>query len=186
MIKHKAAGALRRGRGEVRNMFAEVINNLTVVSVILFAVGIIMTGIEIFRPGFGAAGISGIVLLAAGILVTAKDFRQGLILLAAVAVAVLILFVIAVTVMSGGRLPKKSVLKEETDSGSGYVAVRDSSDLMGRCGRAVTMLRPAGMADICGQRVDVVSRGDFIEQGAEVEVVEISGSRIVVKNKEDQ
>lgn len=167
-------------------MFAELISNMTVVSIIIFAVGIIMIGIEVFRPGFGAAGISGIVLLAAGIFITAKNLRQGLLLLAAAATVVLILFIIAVTVMSGGRLPKRSVLREETDSESGYVAVRDSSDLMGRCGRAVTMLRPAGMADICGQRVDVVSRGDFIEQGAEVEVVEISGSRIVVKNKEDK
>ena len=165
-------------------MFAEIISNMTVISIRIFAAGIIMVGVEVFRPGFGAAGISGIILLAAGIFITAKNLTQGLLLLAAAAVIVLILFIIAVTVMSGGRLP--SVLKEETDSDSGYVAVRDSSDLMGRCGRAVTMLRPAGMADIGGQRVDVVSRGDFIEQGAEVEVVEISGSRIVVKNKEDE
>lgn len=165
-------------------MFAELISNMTVISVLIFAVGIIMIGVEIFRPGFGAAGISGIILLAAGIFITAKNLRQGLLMLAVIAVAVLILFIIAVTVMSGGRLPKKSVLKEENDSDSGYVAVSDSSELMGRSGRAVTMLRPAGMADICGRRVDVVSRGDFIEQGAEVEVIEISGSRIVVKNKE--
>lgn len=164
--------------------FMEFIDGLSLVSIIIFAAGIIMVGIELFRPGFGAAGISGIVLLAAGILITAKTLRQGLLLAAAIALIVLILLVIAAIVLSKGRFPKRMVLKEQTDRENGYVAAKDGSDLMGRTGRAVTMLRPAGMADICGQRVDVVSRGDFIEQGAAVEVVEISGSRIVVKNME--
>ena len=45
----------------------------------------------------------------------------------------------------------------------------------------MTPLRPAGMALINGKKVDVVSIGDFIEKDCAVEVVEISGNRVVVR-----
>ena len=51
----------------------------------------------------------------------------------------------------------------------------------GALGRAASDLRPAGKARFGEYLLDVVTRGDFVESGAEVEVVEIAGSRIVVK-----
>ena len=48
---------------------------------------------------------------------------------------------------------------------------------------AETALRPTGKALIEGRRYDVVSDGDFIEQGTAVEVVEVAGTRIVVRKK---
>ena len=53
-------------------------------------------------------------------------------------------------------------------------------DLVGREGEAVSDLRPAGFARIAGRRVDVVSRGESIEAGATVRVLEVSGNRVVV------
>ncbi len=47
-------------------------------------------------------------------------------------------------------------------------------------GRAVTALRPAGVAELNGQRVDVVSDGGFIEAGDLVRVVKADGTRVVV------
>jgi membrane-bound serine protease (ClpP class) len=45
----------------------------------------------------------------------------------------------------------------------------------------VSPLRPAGIADLEGQRVDVVSDGEFIEVGASITVVRVDGNRIVVR-----
>ncbi|QDU35481.1 hypothetical protein KS4_35640 [Poriferisphaera corsica] len=51
----------------------------------------------------------------------------------------------------------------------------------GAVGTADTDLRPAGTADFDGAKVDVVTRGEWIEIGIEVRVVEVSGNIIVVE-----
>jgi membrane-bound serine protease (ClpP class) len=52
---------------------------------------------------------------------------------------------------------------------------------LGKSGRAVSPLRTAGIAEIEGERVDVVSDGEFIEPGAPIVVTRIDGNRIVVR-----
>jgi membrane-bound ClpP family serine protease len=51
-------------------------------------------------------------------------------------------------------------------------------------GTAITDLRPSGTALIGGKRLDVVTRGDYIEKGSEVRVSAVEGSRIVVRKKQ--
>ncbi|HMA59991.1 MAG TPA: NfeD family protein, partial [Halanaerobiales bacterium] len=54
-------------------------------------------------------------------------------------------------------------------------------DLPGTRGETLTPLRPAGIVLINGERVDVVSDGGYIDKGKDVEIVSVSGSRIVVR-----
>ena len=53
--------------------------------------------------------------------------------------------------------------------------------LVGQTGSAVTMLRPAGVATIDGVKYDVVTQGGVIDFGSQVEVVEVTGNRVVVR-----
>jgi membrane-bound serine protease (ClpP class) len=53
--------------------------------------------------------------------------------------------------------------------------------LLGAIGVAMTPLRPAGMVRFGEQFVDVVAEGSFVPAGNRVQVVEIEGNRIVVK-----
>ena len=53
--------------------------------------------------------------------------------------------------------------------------------LLGAVGTAATVLRPAGMARFGDAYVDVVSEGNYIPAGARVQVIEIEGNRVVVK-----
>ena len=53
--------------------------------------------------------------------------------------------------------------------------------LLGSVGTAATMLRPAGMARFGDEYVDVVSEGGYVPAGARVQVIEIEGHRVVVK-----
>jgi membrane-bound serine protease (ClpP class) len=55
-------------------------------------------------------------------------------------------------------------------------------NLLGRYGRALSDLRPSGVADIEGERVDVVADGEFISVGSSLEVVRVEGRRVVVKS----
>jgi membrane-bound serine protease (ClpP class) len=53
--------------------------------------------------------------------------------------------------------------------------------LLGKEGDAVSQLHPSGIAAVEGMRYSVVTRGEMLEKGARVKVIEVTGSRIVVK-----
>lgn len=59
--------------------------------------------------------------------------------------------------------------------------VRAAESMIGQTGKALTALRPSGMARLQGRRVDVVAQHGFIAKGAEIEVFEVNGNRIVVR-----
>jgi membrane-bound ClpP family serine protease len=54
-------------------------------------------------------------------------------------------------------------------------------ELLHRTGVAITLLRPSGTAFINGKRVDVVTEGALIDQGASIKVVAVEGMRVVVR-----
>jgi membrane-bound serine protease (ClpP class) len=62
----------------------------------------------------------------------------------------------------------------------GRAVVAGVAGLMGVEGEVLAPLRPAGVASLGGRRVDVVSRGEMIESGARVRVIELEGNRVVV------
>jgi membrane-bound serine protease (ClpP class) len=57
----------------------------------------------------------------------------------------------------------------------------ENTRLVGRQGKTVTPLRPAGTADFDGERIPVVTEGDHVTAGRTVEVVAVEGNRIVVR-----
>jgi len=54
---------------------------------------------------------------------------------------------------------------------------------MGMKGKALTALHPTGKIEVDNNTLDVVTEGEYIEKGKIVEIIEISGNRIVVKAK---
>jgi len=78
------------------------------------------------------------------------------------------------------RLGRALILKDAVGAPAG---ASTTNTLVRRPGVAETALRPTGKALIDGRRVDVVSDGEFIEQGSAIEVVEVAGPRIVVRKK---
>jgi membrane-bound serine protease (ClpP class) len=65
--------------------------------------------------------------------------------------------------------------------GADYVASADYSALRGMTGVAASFLRPAGVAQIDGKRVDVLTEGEFITAGTPVRVTRVEGARIFVE-----
>ena len=161
--------------------FVELFENISVLSVILFVAGIALVVIELYQPGFGIFGGLGVISLIVGVCVTAKTILQGIILTAILLVILIILLVIFLALLSRSRLPKKMILQDENSTEAGFSGMEDRSYLLGKQGTILSICRPAGNADFNGEKIDVISRGEFIEKGKTVEVVEIEGSRIVVK-----
>ncbi len=147
-------------------------------SIILLLAALVLFGVEVFTPGFGLPGISGILLLAADVLITARTLKEAMILGLIAALIILVFLIIGARFISKGRFPKKLILQQGEED---YSPSEDLSGLVGLQGTALTVLRPTGLAELGERRVDVVTRGEFLEPGSGVEVVEVTGSRVVVR-----
>ena len=73
------------------------------------------------------------------------------------------------------------ILRQETSTKEGYVSAPEHPKLLGRQGVVTRELRPAGTVVIDGNPIDVVSEGDYVTKGQKVVVVEVTGSRVVVR-----
>ena len=163
----------------------EFFSGISLWSLVLLVAGIGFLIGEIFHPGFGLPGVLGLVCLGLDILISAQTVAQGLLMTAIAAVIVLVIFLIGASLINTGKLPKKLVLSDENGSVEGFVSGDGDGAAPGQTGRAATVLRPAGIAEIDGRRLDVVTRGEFIPEGASLRVEAVEGSRIVVAAAEE-
>ena len=159
---------------------------INIVSVVLFVAGMVLLMIELFVPGFGIFGGLGLVALMLCIVFQAQTFLEGLILFLGVGAIVVALSFVAARSLKRGWLYRSSlVLKDTAQKEEGYVSNDDYSSLVGKTGRSLTPLRPAGIAEFDGQKADVITEGEFIPSHSRVEVARVIGARIIVKQLED-
>ncbi len=147
---------------------------------VLLGAGVILIALEIVVPG-GILGAVGFVSLIAGFFFflgggwDAFCIVGGTVAVLAVICALLFWF-----------LPSSSswnpfVLHDKQKNSEGYTGAGDYSAYLGKRGKVIAPLRPAGTAVIDGERVDVVSFGDYIDKDSEIEVIKIEGSKLLVK-----
>jgi len=173
---------------------------ITLLAVLLFLLGLVLIAIEVFLiPGFGVIGVSGVALVLVGLGLATVDrlpqtsqewanfggtmssFGFGLVVATGLAFVVArylpsIPYANRLVLAPPGERAEAEVETDLTASGSGEMA-----SLLGAVGTAATMLRPAGMAQFGDAYVDVVTEGGFVPAGTRVQVVEIEGHRVVVK-----
>jgi len=172
----------------------------------LFFVGFILLVLEIFViPGFGVAGISGILLLlfslAAMMVNNAPDklpiptsemdwelFWENVY----AAVGGFVLFLVGAWILSkylhkipvANKLIIESPTKAAPEKLQSFIESAEPSIQAGQRGVTLSSLRPAGMARFDGKRVDVVTEGELIDPQRPVQVIAVEGNRIVVKETE--
>lgn len=156
--------------------------NLTIVLCFLVGIGLLI--VEVFMPGFGLAGISGIVLEIISVVLVYSNYGG----LAALGMTIVILAVIGITISialrsaTRGRLSKSGlILKDRETIEEGYTASSDLEVFLGKEGMTSTTLRPTGMAEFDGVKLNVVADGEFIPKDTPVRVDHVEGSRIVVR-----
>lgn len=152
--------------------------------IICFLIGIGLLIMEAFMPGFGAPGITGIVLEVITLVMT--WFEHGPIATLAMLLIVLLVLAIAISTslrsITSGRLSKSSLVHSETESNEdGYRSVEDLAIFMDKEGTATSVLRPTGIADFDGVRLNVSSEGDFIPAGTKVRIIKVEGAKILVR-----
>jgi membrane-bound serine protease (ClpP class) len=151
---------------------------------VIFVAGLLLLVIEAFIPSFGIVGLSGTAAVFTAVAWSALDTGQGVrMILVALGVAI-VLFLLGTRFLRRSSVWSQIVLKYAETKDRGYIAPSDEASLVGYSGIAITALRPAGIAEIEGKRLDVVSDGAFIAAGVAVVVVKTEGTRIVVRPKE--
>lgn len=150
-------------------------------SLVLLVVGIGLIVMEHFTLG-GVAGLTGIVSVIVSFVLAIGDAGAGItITLLALLFSSMLFLIVRKVFKKEIQLYRALVLEEKLSSEKGFVSSSEHTELVGVCGTTATQLRPAGIALVNGLRLDVVSVGSFIESGVRIEVVEVSGGRIVVE-----
>lgn len=157
---------------------------------LLVGLGLILVGVEIFLiPGFGIAGIVGIMALMGGLglslIGTGATWDTLLSALGRVSFSILMAILGTLALLRFfPHLPygKRLILETNLQAHEGYES-SPAADFrwLGKQGLAISDLHPSGIARFDGERVDVVSDGTFIQAGQPLEVVRVDGNRVVVR-----
>lgn len=149
---------------------------------LFFIIGIVAMVLELFLAGFGVAGVTGLIFIGWGILLLSGDIITTFQSLVIALVITIILFAAGVKLVTKAQLWRRVTLSTRLDKSQGYVAPREEwAKYQGMVGVAMTPLRPAGTIDIDGERLDAVTEGGYIPPRTKVQVVEVTGGRIVVR-----
>ncbi len=163
--------------------------------IIIFFVGVILIMLEVFViPGFGVAGISGITLVVFSLILVMLnndnfDFSfvkfADFLVAAATTISAIVLGILAL--FFGGvkftetKAFKRVALVGVEDREKGYTSRFYEQKFLGKKGTAYTVLRPSGKILIDNEIYDAYTRGEYIEKGKEVVVIDESGTSFKVK-----
>jgi membrane-bound ClpP family serine protease len=178
---------------------SQLAGQVTWLAVLLFLLGLVLIGLEVFvLPGFGVAGVSGIVLVVGSLGLMAyghwpqgpeewSAFGQRLAPFGVSILGALVCAFVLARYLPSIPYVNRLILRphEEAEEGAEDVAdsLRSSEAvaLLGAIGVAATPLRPAGKAQFGETFLDVVAEGGYVVPGTRVQVIEIEGNRVVVK-----
>ncbi|HEX9732701.1 MAG TPA: NfeD family protein [Thermoanaerobaculia bacterium] len=147
--------------------------------VALLSVGYVLLLLEIFVPG-GVLGVLGGLAVVWGCY---EAFELGPLWgLASIVLSVVVTIGLVVGFLRS-RAAKRLVLSGGEPK-SWKAQNLHLPDLVGKEGRTLSSLRPAGLAEIGGDRVDVVTDSEFLDAGVRVRVIEVEGNRVVVEETE--
>ena len=154
---------------------------LSIFVLLLFIGGISLIGLEMFIPG-GIVGTVGIItVIYAIIYINKSTYHIAFILVISLILATIQFYVNRNVFHKRLTLLNRLVLNDSISTEDGYVASESRLELIGKKLQAYTDLRPAGVAVLGNEKLDVVTDGDFIEKGNEIEIIRVEGMRIVVK-----
>jgi membrane-bound ClpP family serine protease len=171
---------------------------LDLLGILLFVLGLVLILLEIFVfPGTGVAGVSGTLLVVFSLALVALEKRPqtsdewvsllgmmaqfGLALIGSVLLAVLLASYLPHIPYLNRLILKPKTEPAEPGEESAEAVRPETAALLGAIGVAATPLRPAGKVKFGDEYIDVVAEGAYVEPGTRVQVVEIEGNRVVVK-----
>lgn len=163
--------------------------------ILVFMLGMALLVVELlFIPGFGFVGFLGIAMMLWALFDAMVEKYPGgpwyptwpVVQIPLIKLSISLIGATVAAMFLGKYLPETRLFKNigldaATSRKDGYAASDDSRSLIGLEGRALSPLRPAGVAEFGGQKLDVVTRGDYLASGTPIRVVESHGNRIIVE-----
>jgi membrane-bound serine protease (ClpP class) len=164
--------------------------------ILVFVFGVLLIALEIFViPGFGIAGITGIILLFGGLILSMVNnigFNFEPINTEALSTSILVVLVSAVFGIGGSVALAMRLLKTNMFSRIALNAVQKKSEgfvgtsqleqkLIGKTGTALTVLRPSGKVTIDNENYDATSAVGFIEKDTPVIVEKYESAQLFVR-----
>ena len=171
--------------------------------IILFLVGMVCLALELFVfPGFGVFGMTGIMLMLASIVMASHTFiwptqeyeyrEMGYTLLQLTLALVAVTGGAVVLARYFPSLPlfNRLILKPEPWTGvetadpmtkPAFEGYESLAFLVGETGRTTSPLRPTGKARFGNMLLDVTADGFYVEPDSLVEVIDVQGTRVIVK-----
>ena len=148
---------------------------------LLVIVGLLLIFLEVLFVSMGALGIGAAgCLLGSIFLAFQESLPFGITVTVFEALAAPAVFYLSFKILPKTPFGKHLILSGPPTEGTAAAADDSLEALAGKHGRTLSPLRPAGFARIEGRKVDVVTRGEMIEEGVEVRVLDVSGNRVVV------
>lgn len=166
--------------------------------IIMFFVGVALIALEIFViPGFGIAGISGMVLSIGSLIlvmlnndlfdfsfVKASEIFQATASILAGILGSVVIMILGGVKFTDTRFFKRVALQTVQDRAEGYTSRFKEEGMVGKTGIAYTVLRPSGKVLIEDVLYDAYTRGDYIEKGDRILVISEEGTSLKVRKAE--
>ena len=149
--------------------------------VLLFVAGLALWAVEVFVPG-GVLGVAGALSLMAGVGLsfTNHGTTGGLIALASVIMAGLLLLYVEMRLLPRTALGRRMFLKKSIDGVSQSRPTDNPDDLVGREALALTALAPTGVVDVAGRRYEARCESGFADPGMRLRVRRVESFHLVV------
>ena len=165
--------------------------------ILAFVIGLVLIALEIFViPGFGIFGILGLILTLGSLVfmmlnnnffdfefVPKENIMQALITTLLGLFGSLVLMFIGGVRLTQTKYFKRIALQDTQNSAEGYSSRFIEKGFIGKIGTVYSVLRPSGKVEIEGDLYDAYTRGEYLEQGEQIEVIEESGTSLRVKKK---
>lgn len=148
---------------------------------LLGLIGLLLIFLEVLFVSMGALGIAAAgCLLGSIFLAFQESLSFGVSVTVFEAIAAPVVFSLAFKILPKTPFGKHLILTGPPTEGTAGAADQTLDSLQGKAGTTISPLRPAGFARIEGRKVDVVTRGEMIDDGVDIVVLEVSANRVVV------
>lgn len=150
-------------------------------SLVLFVLGLGLLIIEAIVPGFGLPGISGILFILIGIVLAMGSTTAAI---TSLSIAIIIAAIVTIIMIKYGfksTLFTRIVLSSKLGDEEGYKSSSSKTEYLDKEGIALSGLRPSGVIEIDGIKLDALTEGDFVTKGSPIKVIRVEGSKIFVR-----
>jgi membrane-bound ClpP family serine protease len=157
-----------------------------ILAYVLIVIGVVLLVAELFIPSHGVLTVLSLCAIAFGVMMTflyGEDPMMGVITLVCIFVALPVLGGLMLHYWPRTRIGRRFFLHgpDEDATIASMPVNTELESLRGRFGRAVSALRPAGVVDFDGKRIDTITEGMMVDPGQWVRCIDVKAGKVIVR-----